>query len=304
MKRWRIAALGATEVYIHPSVLLFALYAWLIGHGWLMLISILSILLHEAAHALTAAAFGHPPSALELTPLGAVMRLEDTSRMRPRRQAAVLLAGPGMTFLLVCAALCLTEVQLLSVSIGRMLLMCNTSLLLLNLLPVFPLDGGQMIALLLCAVMPARRAYQIMRTLGWIAGIGLIAANVYASWRLGGWNLSLAIAGCCVLYGTYTATTTQAMAELRSFLDRRIRLERKHCMVLQTICVLHNTPVRELVRRLPQQRMAEFVCVEAGSMYEIGRIGESQLIQYYLSSPEASLAEAIGMLENAASSAK
>lgn len=304
MNRWRIATLGDTALLVHPSVPLFALYAVLIGHGRFMLISMLSILLHEAAHALTAAALGHPPTSLELTPLGAVMRLDDASRMPPLKQVCVLLAGPGTTLLLACAALYLTEVRLLSPSIGRMLLMCNISLLLLNLLPVFPLDGGQLLAVLLRAFMPTRRAHQIMRGLGCVAGTGLIAANVYAAWKLGGWNLSLAFAGCCILYSAYTATTTQAMAELRSFMDRRIRLEKKGCMVLKTICALHSTPVRRLVRSLPPGRMAEFVCVEAISMRELGRIGESQLIQHYLSSPEASLAEVIGMLENAASSAK
>ncbi|MDD6050516.1 MAG: site-2 protease family protein [Clostridiales bacterium] len=298
MSRWRIATLGGTAVFLHPGVLLLALYAALIGHGWFMLTACLSILLHEAAHALTAAAFRHPPPSLELTPLGAVMRLEDTARLPLPKQTCVLLAGPGMTLLLSLAALYLTEAHLMPPAIGRMLLMCNLSILMMNLLPVLPLDGGQLLSVFLTAFMSLRRVHRVMRALGYIAGIGLIAGNIYASWHLGGWNLSLAFAGCCILYSTCIATTTQAMAELRAFMDRKIRLERKGCLVQTTLCALHTTPVRRLLGALPQRRMAEFVCIEAGSMRTLGRISESQLIQLYLSHPEATLLGALRLLQD------
>lgn len=297
MSRWRIASLGATDIYLHPSMLLYALYAALIGHGWFMLLAILSILLHETAHAMVAAAFKHPPSSLEITPLGAVMRLEDAERLPPGKRVLVVLAGPGMSLLLAAASVRLTKLAVLPQCIGHMLFMANTSILLLNLLPVVPLDGGRLLTVLLGVFLPVRTVNRIMRGLGCLIGIGLIAMNVYVSWHLGGWNLSLAFAGCCILYGVYAATTSQAMAELRYFMDRKIQLERRGRMALQMICALHTTPIRRLVRDLPQGRLAEFVCVEAGSMKTMGRISESRLIQLYLNQPEITLRDAIGMLE-------
>lgn len=304
MSRWHIASLGATEVYLHPGMLLYALYALLIGHGWFMLLAILSILLHEAAHAMTAAAFSRPPSSLELTPLGAVMRLDDEGGLSPVKQGLVLLAGPGMTLLLAYAAVWLTRIELLPLRIGHMLFVSNVSILLLNLLPVLPLDGGRLLGVLLRAFFSVRTVNRIMRCLGGITGIGLIAGNIYVSWRMGGWNLSLAFAGCCILYSVYTATMSQAMAELRYFMDRRIHLERKGRMELRTICALHTTPIRKLVRVLPQGRMVEFVCIETGSMNVMGRMIESQIIQLYLNKPEITLAEAVHLLKTECSSAK
>lgn len=293
MSRWRIACLGTTEISLNPGVLLYALYAVAIGHGKLMLLATLSILLHEAAHALTAAAWKCPPSSVELTPLGAVMRLEAAEKLAPMRKMSVYLAGPGATFALAFVAIRLTQSRMIQPETGYLLFICNLSILLLNLLPVLPLDGGQIFSLLLAIFLPLGRVNRIMRGLGCLVGVGLIGVNIYASWRLGGWNLSLAFAGCSMLYSAYAATATQAAAELRYLMDRKIRLERKQHMVIRPICALHTTPLRRLVRSLPQGRMAEFVCIETGSMNILGRIFESQLIQCYLNKPESTLREAI-----------
>ena len=81
MRTWRIASLGATEVRVHPVLSLYLAYAWLTGHGLFALLAFGSILLHELAHAACAAAFGQAPHCIEITPLGAVMRLEDENRL-------------------------------------------------------------------------------------------------------------------------------------------------------------------------------------------------------------------------------
>lgn len=287
--------LGETAMYIHPVMPVYAVYALVTGNGLFMVVSTMSILLHEAAHALTAAAFGQPPGSIELTPLGAIMHLEDTSRLSAPKRAGMLLAGPVMTLLLCWLSMTMNRCGMLPIHLGRTIFLCNISILAVNLMPALPLDGGSLLSLLLEQCMPLRIVDTIMRLVGSVLGCGMILLNVYASWKLGGWNLSLAIAGCCLLYSAVIATRTQAMAELRQFMDRKIAFERRGAMKIRWIAVPNTIPLRQLLRNLPAGQLALFAGFELGSMKPCGWLSENEVIQHYLESPQLRYSDVVKM---------
>lgn len=304
MRGLRIFSLGATEVLLHPALPLCFLYALLTGHGTFMLLSMLSILLHEGSHVIVSMMFGQSPSSVELTPLGAVMRLEDEGRLRFLPRLLMLLAGPAATLILSWAAVQLTLHGALSAETGRLLFMGNLSILILNLLPVLPLDGGRILSLVLEKLLPLQICRRAMRMLGCLVGIGLIILNVYATLQLGGWNLSLALAGCCMLYSSSVATTTQAAAEMRYFMDRKIRLEQKGWIGTRIISARIDLPLRRLIHSLPPRNLAIFAGIEPGTMRMLGYIHEGELIQQYLSKPGVTLSEALLLYQTRSYSAK
>ena len=304
MKRWRMLTIGQTDILVHPAVLPFAAYAILLGHGMLWLMSMMSILVHEAAHALAAAAFGNVPAALELTPLGAVMLLEDELKLPPLKRAAMLLAGPTASLVMAGLALWLTDSSWLAPAVGSQLFLCNIAIVMINLLPVFPLDGGRLLHLLLAGLLPAQLASKIMRMLGGIVGIGLIMLNIIVSVRHGGWNLSLAFAGCTILYSTAAALTTEKLRELRVFMERKIALERRGYQPCRLLCAMGNYPLRRLLHALPGNRQVLCALLEPGSMALLGVISENQMIQHYLDWPGITLSEALLLSENAIKTTK
>lgn len=293
MKSWRILTLGRTELYVHASLLVFVCYACLCGQMACMAVALLSILMHEGAHALVGTVLGQRLERIELTPLGAVLRVEEDAQLPPWKRLVMLIAGPVMTFLLCSVAVALTRAGLLVAALGCTLFVSNLSILLLNLLPALPLDGGRILLLLLEALLPAQQAHRILRWIGNALGFGLIVLNMGVSWRLGGWNLSLAIAGCCLLYCSAASLTTRAMAEYRFLLDRKIRLEQKGSLRVTCLAALHTRTLRQLVRSLPQRRSCIFLCYEAGSMQLMGMLTEAELLQQYFTAPERRLGDAV-----------
>ncbi len=282
--RWRLCTLGATDVYLHLATLAFVAYACLLGFGPMLAVSLASIVLHEAAHA--AALCGQMPGEIEITPLGAVLRLEDEERLPLLRRALMLLAGPAMTLLLCLAAIKLTQFGILAPAVGRLLFQSNLSLLALNLLPALPLDGGRLLSLLLSPFCKPATVRNIMRGLGTALGVVAIVTNVYVSWRHGGWNLSLASCGCFLLYSAATGVTTQAMAELRQFMDRKIFLENQGSVPCRTIAILAGQPLRHALRRLAPRCVTLFLLIEPGTMRRLGLVTEHQIIAAYLDRPE------------------
>lgn len=287
MRTWKIGQIGQTEIRFYPAMLLYVLYAVLTGHLRFMLLAVISILMHEGAHAGIAWAFGQPPNQIELSPLGAVMRLEDDNALSFWKRIVMLLAGPAMTFGLCWVSLHLARARMISPEWAAMLFMTNVSILLLNLLPVLPLDGGRVLSLLLECFIKPHIVSRIMFILGTSLGLGLIVLNIWSSYKLGAWNLSLAFIGCCMMYCAAAATTTRAMAELRYLMDRRISLERRGLRKADTIMILHTQKLYQLVKSLPPHRLIQYIIIEVGSMKTLGVLTEYDVITAYLQHPNA-----------------
>lgn len=282
MTRRRLFSLGRLTVFMHPATLIFAAYMLLTGHGAMMLTGIGSILLHEAAHALAAIALGGGPQEMELTPLGMLLRLEDDERLPPLRRFAVLLAGPAMTLLLCVASVLLTGWGWLPRPVGRMIFAGNAALLLVNLLPSTPLDGGRLLALALSTWLPPVRVRSILRVCGTVTGLALIGLNVYVCVTHGGWNLSLCLIGCFLMYGAAVGSTTAAMSEWRGLVDRRIALEKRGVMPCRWITVDRLCTLRRAVQAL-HPGAKTMLLVPSGDGYR--SVSEDELIGAYLSAP-------------------
>src|SRR5205814_369500 len=109
-----------------------------------------SILIHELGHALTAQAFGWPPH-IVLYSFGGYASFTPTWGHTTGRSILVLFAGPGAGFLFYAVIRGVEQLLILKhVELGpdgyialRYLEFINLWWGLVNLLPVYPLDGGQ-----------------------------------------------------------------------------------------------------------------------------------------------------------------
>lgn len=180
----RIGKLFGIPVYIHLTFLLLLVWigvlSWRQGEsiaagveGVLFILSIFAcVVLHELGHALTARRYGIVTRDITLLPIGGVARME---RMpdEPRQELWVALAGPAVNvaiaLVLIAFAGVSTAVFDLSLVGGNFLnrlVMVNVYLVLFNLLPAFPMDGGRVLRALLATRMEYTRATHIAATIG------------------------------------------------------------------------------------------------------------------------------------------
>jgi Zn-dependent protease len=192
--------------------------------GVVFLLSLfLCVVLHELGHALAARRYGITTRDITLLPIGGVARLE---RMpdKPSQELVVALAGPlvnvvialGLFSGLVLAGKWQSglEVSVLGGSLGHRLLFANVFLVLFNLLPAFPMDGGRVLRSLLAMRLNYVRATRIA------AGIGKGMAVVFALLGLAG-NFMLLLIALFVWIG---ATQEAAAAEMKvSLAGARVR---------------------------------------------------------------------------------
>lgn len=114
---------------------------------WIPVIFI-SVLFHEFGHALTALLFGRNPR-IELVAMGG-LTYHDGDKLPFWKQFFITLNGPVFGFLIVVAVYLLKEIPALSAGqLLEQILLVNIFWTVVNLLPILPLDGGQLLRLIL-----------------------------------------------------------------------------------------------------------------------------------------------------------
>ena len=192
--RWsfRLLTLFGIRIEVHVTFLLLvgglALLNSATTPAWLTALALLSVfacvLLHELGHALAARRYGIQTREIILLPIGGVARLERMPE-KPIQEVVIALAGPGVNLILatilaaVLAVRGVTPEQALAqVDKGLLeyLLLANLFMLLFNLVPAFPMDGGRVLRALLAMTMPYTRATRIAAQVG--QGFALLFAAV------------------------------------------------------------------------------------------------------------------------------
>lgn len=192
----RIARVGGVPVYLAPSwfliaVVIIAIVAWpvlrtrplfglSVGVAQALLL-LVSVLVHEAAHALAARAYGMRVLRIVANVWGGHTSFE-APHTTPGPMAVVAAAGPAAN-----AALALVSFVALQTTTGEVsgriftgLVIINGSLAVLNILPGMPLDGGQVLESLVWKVTGDRNKGSIAA--GW-CGRGLAVLAVL--WFIG-----------------------------------------------------------------------------------------------------------------------
>jgi len=191
---WKLCEFRGIGVYVHATFLILigfvVLSHWsagqsatktLEGVGFILAL-FACVVLHEFGHALMAARFGIKTRDITLLPIGGVARLERMPE-QPLQELWVALAGPAVNVVIAAGlfawirfADAFAPLEQLSVTSGpflERLMMVNVFLVVFNMLPAFPMDGGRVLRALLATKLEYARATQIA------AGIGQAMALVF-----------------------------------------------------------------------------------------------------------------------------
>ena len=184
---WKLGEVAGIGVHVHATFLL--LIAWVALLHWLeerslglvlqgvgfVLVLFACVLLHELAHALTAKRYGIKTRDITLLPIGGMAQLERIPD-DPRQEVWVTLAGSAVNVVIALVLFAwlqltgglepLNKLSVTGGSFAMRLMTVNVILVVFNMLPAFPMDGGRVLRALLAMRMEYTKATQIAASLG------------------------------------------------------------------------------------------------------------------------------------------
>jgi len=180
-----IGTVKGTVIRLHLTFLLFLLWIGAVHHArggpqaalegvLFVALLFLCVLLHEFGHILAARRYGIPTPDVTLLPIGGVARLERIPE-EPGQELVVALAGPAVNLViagilsLVLGGLPTADGMTLQdpgVAMLTRLASANLFLVLFNLIPAFPMDGGRVLRAFLAYRLGYGRATRIAAWIG------------------------------------------------------------------------------------------------------------------------------------------
>ncbi len=184
---WKLGEFRGIAVKMHATFLILLAFVvishWSDGHsiektleGVGFILALFGcVVLHEFGHALMAARFGIKTRDITLLPIGGVARLERMPE-KPVQELWVALAGPAVNvviatvlFVWIRFTSSFTPLEQLDVTSGSFLerlMVVNVFMIVFNMLPAFPMDGGRVLRALLATRLEYSRATQIAASVG------------------------------------------------------------------------------------------------------------------------------------------
>lgn len=190
-----------SEIRIHLTFLILLAWIGLAGYaaggtaealdGVAFMVAVFAcVTLHELGHALAARRYGITTPDITLLPIGGLARL---SRMpeKPSEEIVIALAGPAVNVVIALILMLfgasldpshLADVEQPQASFADRLAAVNVFLVLFNLIPAFPMDGGRVLRAALAIRLGRRRATDIAASIGQgvaflFGAIGLFGGN-------------------------------------------------------------------------------------------------------------------------------
>ena len=200
LKNWDLGKIAGINVRIHWTFwLVMLLYSFLAASSGGLTAAAMTavtfglvfacVLAHEFGHAFAAAAFGIPTHDITLLPIGGLARLARLPE-KPVQELVIALAGPAVNVVIAMGLMLLTPMQslaelskdpalILGGHLIENLLVANVVLVLFNMLPAFPMDGGRVLRSLIAMRTSHLRATEIAARVGRWMALAFIVAGIW-----------------------------------------------------------------------------------------------------------------------------
>ncbi|MDR1599984.1 MAG: M50 family metallopeptidase [Oscillospiraceae bacterium] len=295
----RLGSVGGVDIRMHAAFPVLIISSFLLGQWPVTRVTLLALCLHECSHALAAKALGMRVVSLELTPFGGIARVEGLGHAAPWQEVAVAMAGPGSNLLMAMGAGFGAQMGLWPGEAVQMFVRCNLALMLCNLMPALPLDGGRAVRAMASGALGWRRSTRVFAWFGAALGAGLVALGVYEAFnrRI---NPTFFMTGAYLVYAALEERDASASWIAKGLSGRASQFASAGVVPARWYAASADTPVSRLPARVSQRGYTMVVALDPVGMRPLGTIHESELMAAMMDDQRVTVGELIKRREPAA----
>ena len=234
------------------------------------------VFIHELGHAVVAHYFKWRIKSITLLPFGGMAEVDEHGNRPFKEEFFVVLAGPLQHIWMISIAYLFMQMEWISVSFYTTFFFYNIMVLLFNLLPIWPLDGGKLLFILLSlkkSFIDAQK-FVIYLSLFFVFLFSLVTI-IFAPFNLSTWIII-----SFLLFSLYFENKQKRYAFMR-FLIERYYGSQQVAYGLKPIVVDADTEIERVLERFKRGVKHQIIVKKNGQ--EKGILDENEVLHAYFS---------------------
>ena len=251
--------MAGIKLSIHPLFFALGFFYAITGQIFIFIICTATAVVHELGHSFVSGNLGYRLNKITLMPFGAVV-VGDIEGLSFKDQTKIALAGPIIN---LCVSLFFVAIWWIypnCYAYTDVVVYSNLSMALVNLLPIYPLDGGRIVLCYLAQRLGYDRAFSISKIIGGAFSGFLVLAFAFSLINKTV-NFSLLFFSLFVCFGTFSRERENKYIKIFSSLSSQ---NLKRGMPLITHAVDKDISIKRLVAILDVRAINQVVVYENG----------------------------------------
>jgi len=237
-----------------------------------------------------------PIQTVEFTPFGGVMTYRaGHSSSKGTKGLLLALAGPAANYLVVLVVSFEPVAAILGSEFCRLLIVSNLSMMLINLLPVLPLDGGNALFSIGYYLFDVAALVSVLSFAGIVCGLGCVALGIYGILRMESVNVSLFMIGGYLTFCAIRSKEALLIENMYTVVQERL-VEANSITRLCTYRVPACTRLYQLIKPIASEPAVLFLVEEADGHFSA--ITSRSVCKALLDTPGATLKESVMQKSN------
>ncbi|WP_243297467.1 M50 family metallopeptidase [Bacillus litorisediminis] len=238
------------KIHIHPLFWLIIGVSILTARFMEVLVLFTFVLIHELGHGLMAHFFSWRIKKISLLPFGGVAEMDEHGNRPIKEELLVVLAGPIQHIWIQLVLWILYDQMLIHPDNYTLWTGFNMMILLINLLPAWPLDGGKLLFLWLSQFFAFRKAhlYTLYTTAGTLV-ITLLAILIWNPLHLNSWVIWIFL-----MFSLWKEWKQRPFVFIRFLLERYYGNKDQEVKAIQTIYANPDENIVDVLERFSRGR--------------------------------------------------
>ncbi len=261
---------------IHPTTWLVIAITVLTAHFQEMLMLLTIIIVHELGHAVGAAYFKWRIKSITILPFGGMVETEEYGNRTLREDLIVTILGPLQHLWLFLIAFLLYSIGIMEQSTFSTFVYVNGAVCLFNLLPIWPLDGGKLLFLLLSLRYSFLHSHRLILQSSFITGsLFMLCWLLFAPF-----SLNVVIIFAFILFSVTMEWKQRHYVFMRFLLERHYG-KNLEVLKLKPITVDENESIQTILQLFHRGYKHPVIVTKNGK--ERGSLDENEVLHAYFS---------------------
>ena len=241
--------------------------------GWIeeILFYIIALVMHEYAHYFVARKLGYNLSNIKFSPFGAVLN-GCNNFFKKKDEIVIALAGPLINLAMGMVIVAIWWIFPETYSITYFFALANFSLFICNMMPLFPLDAGRIVLVLIKDIKRSEKIYKLYKVNSVIIGILLIVLFVISAFE----RLNLSLLFMSILLISSIWSMDKQIYYKYAYMDK-IANDYDKILPVKEFCVPVDVSKYQLLKLINKNTYTIFVFVDKNGNI-VNKLDEKQLI--------------------------